>query len=136
MKNEDLRKIINNFKSLKILVIGDVMIDSYLWGEVSRISPEAPVPIVSCNKREERLGGASNVALNLKTLGATPIMCSVTGNDEKASLFKALLNKRDMTSDGIIINPNRITTIKTRIIGQNQQLLRVDEETEIGRAHV
>jgi D-glycero-beta-D-manno-heptose-7-phosphate kinase len=76
-----IEEIIKAFEKLNALIIGDVMIDSYLWGRVSRISPEAPVPIVAVNKKENRLGGAANVAINIQALGATPILCSVIGND-------------------------------------------------------
>ncbi len=104
------------------------MIDSYLWGNVSRISPEAPVPIVSCTKTEKRLGGAANVALNLKSLGASPILCSVIGKDEYQESFVQLMRENNMIGDGILDSGERQTTIKTRIIGLHQQLLRVDHE--------
>lgn len=104
------------------------MIDSYVFGNVSRISPEAPVPIVAVNKKENRLGGAANVALNIKAMGANPILCSVVGNDENGKLFCSLLQNQQMNSDGIILSNERTTTVKTRIIGNNHQMLRVDEE--------
>ena len=104
------------------------MIDSYLWGDVSRISPEAPVPIIASTGRENRLGGAANVALNIQALGATPILCSVIGNDESGEIFKDLLKSNKLPTEGIISSSRRMTTIKTRIISQNQHLLRVDEE--------
>lgn len=104
------------------------MVDAYMWGDVNRISPEAPVPIISVDKRENRLGGAANVALNIKALGATPIICTVIGNDDKSKIFKDLLKKRNITDEGIYISEERITTTKTRIISQAQHLLRVDEE--------
>ena len=89
-----LEKILNNFKSKKILVIGDAIIDSYLWGEINRMSPEAPVPVVDVkvNQNDNRLGGAANVALNLKELGAKAILCTVIGNDSKGILFEKLMN--------------------------------------------
>ena len=78
-----LSEILNDFNNHNVMVIGDIMVDSYLWGSVTRISPEAPVPIVSCTKRENRLGGAANVAENIRSLGAMPVICSVIGKDEK-----------------------------------------------------
>ena len=81
MKKQELTSLFQSFNKLKILVIGDVMVDSYLFGKVNRISPEAPVPVVAVTKKENRLGGAANVALNIKAMGATPIICSVVGND-------------------------------------------------------
>jgi rfaE bifunctional protein kinase chain/domain len=107
------------------------MIDSYLWGDVSRISPEAPIPIIATSGRENRLGGAANVALNIQSLGATPILCSVVGDDMHRLVFEELMEKRNLNTDGIIYTSQRTTTVKTRIISQNQHLLRVDEEMEI-----
>ncbi len=106
------------------------MVDSYMWGKVTRISPEAPVPIVAVDKKESRLGGAANVALNIKALGATPLLCTVTGNDFNGAQFIALLEKEGMSTAGIITSSTRNTTVKTRIISQSHQLLRVDEELE------
>ncbi|MBN2523828.1 MAG: hypothetical protein JXB24_11185 [Bacteroidales bacterium] len=124
----NLQNVLNEFSKKKILIIGDVMIDEYLWGNVNRISPEAPVPVVSCTERECRMGGAANVAINVKSLGANPIMCSVIGEDDSGILFTRLLKKRGMTNEGIVISDKRQTTVKTRVIGNHQQLLRVDHE--------
>jgi rfaE bifunctional protein kinase chain/domain len=118
------------FSRMKALVIGDVMVDSYIWGKVERISPEAPVPIVSVQKRENRLGGAANVALNLQSLGAKPIICTVIGYDQRGKDFVNLLKKQKLSSEGIIKSKKRVTTTKFRVIGNNSQLLRVDEEIE------
>lgn len=104
------------------------MIDSYMWGKVERISPEAPVPVVSILNKEERLGGAANVALNLRSLGATPIMCAITGKDDKGKLFQKLCKEHGILTNGVIELTDRPTTVKTRVIGGNQHLLRVDEE--------
>lgn len=124
-----LSNYIHSFKTKNIIVIGDVMIDSYLWGDVKRISPEAPVPIISRSKREHRLGGAANVARNLKYLGATPFICSVIGDDSIAYEFRKLLTDKNNITDKYLLNdPSRPTTIKTRIISNGQQLLRVDDE--------
>lgn len=117
------------FQKLKVLVIGDVMIDAYIWGTVSRISPEAPVPVVNVKNREKRMGGAANVALNLQSLGAEPILCAVLGDDEEADIFEGLLAKRNITAKGIIRSKDRITTIKERVLSGSQHLLRVDSES-------
>lgn len=122
------KELFQDFKKRKVLVLGDVMIDAYLEGSVNRISPEAPVPIVSFTAREERLGGAANVALNLISLGAEVSMCSVIGNDENAAKMVRLMNDKNIASNGIVKSESRITTVKTRVIGNQQQLLRVDEE--------
>lgn len=106
------------------------MIDSYLWGKVERISPEAPVPIITWKSQENRLGGAANVALNIQSLGATPILCSVIGSDSRSKIFYDLLASRGMTSKGIMEDGFRMTTMKTRIISNDQQLLRVDREND------
>lgn len=128
-----LDTLFKTFSGMKALVIGDVMIDAYLWGKVERISPEAPVPIVSVNKKETRLGGAANVAINLQALGATPLLCSVIGGDINGRDFIDLMQQLGMSPDGIVQSSERPTTVKTRVIGNNHQMLRVDEEwdTEI-----
>lgn len=122
--------IFNAFNKLKVLVIGDVMIDSYLWGKVERISPEAPVPILNVQKREIRLGGAANVALNVQALGATPILCSIVGNDLDGRNFQQLLTDNRLEKEGILLSEERITTIKHRIISGSHHMLRVDQETD------
>ncbi len=127
----DLQQIFKAFNKLNVLIIGDVMVDAYMWGNVNRISPEAPVPIVSVTKKENRLGGAANVALNVQAMGANPILCSVVGDDESSKQFFDLLKKQKLSTKGILKSKDRITTIKTRVIGANHQMLRVDEEVEI-----
>lgn len=124
----NIKETFESFNSKNILIVGDVMLDSYLWGKVNRISPEAPVPIVSVTKRENRLGGAANVALNIKALGATPIMCSVIGDDEKGRIFNDILEDSKLPAEGIVISENRKTTVKTRVISGTQHTLRVDDE--------
>jgi rfaE bifunctional protein kinase chain/domain len=126
----NIKQVFKTFNSLNVLVIGDVMIDAYMWGDVSRISPEAPVPVVSITKKENRLGGAANVALNLQAMGAKPILCSVIGNDDNALIFTNLLKAQKLVAKGIIKDKSRPTTVKTRIIGNNHQMLRVDDEIE------
>ncbi len=130
VKKEHIREIFKSFNNLNVLIIGDVMIDSYLWGKVNRISPEAPVPIVSVQKKERRLGGAANVALNIQALGANPVLCSVIGVDLEGQAFMDLLKTQKLSQKGILKSRDRITTVKTRVIGNNSQLLRVDEEEE------
>ncbi|GAB4318057.1 MAG: D-glycero-beta-D-manno-heptose-7-phosphate kinase [Bacteroidales bacterium] len=120
---------IQRFEGKKILIIGDVMIDSYLFGTVDRISPEAPVPVVSVQRRQNRLGGAANVALNIKAMGAEPILCSVIGSDARGDDFLKLMNEEGLAIDGIYRSGTRPTTTKFRVIGNRMQLLRVDEES-------
>jgi D-glycero-beta-D-manno-heptose-7-phosphate kinase len=132
---ESISRLFDNFNKLRVLVIGDVMVDAYLFGKVERISPEAPVPVVAVQHRSNRPGGAANVALNIKALGAEPILCSVIGQDQKGSEFVEILNQHKLTSTGILNSKDRITTTKFRVIGNNTQMLRVDEEitTELNR---
>ncbi|MFN3381058.1 MAG: bifunctional heptose 7-phosphate kinase/heptose 1-phosphate adenyltransferase, partial [Runella zeae] len=108
----------------------DVMLDAYVWGKVERISPEAPVPVVVAHHREYRLGGAGNVILNVHALGAEPIICSVIGTDTQGQNLLEELTKRGLRTDGILQSPDRITTIKERIIAGSQQVVRVDTETD------
>lgn len=130
IQKNNISEIFKSFNKLNVLIIGDVMIDSYMWGNVNRISPEAPVPVVAVNKKENRLGGAANVALNVQAMGANPVLCSVIGDDDGSKLFLNLLSKQKLSAKGIIKSKKRITTVKTRVIGSNHQMLRVDEEIE------
>src|SRR6056297_249313 len=128
MKTHAIEAVFDCFNQKKVLIIGDVMIDSYMWGNVDRISPEAPIPVVSISDKESRLGGASNVARNIKSLGAKPLMCSVIGKDVNGDEFLRQMAAEGMVSDGIVRIPDRPTSVKTRIISSSQHLLRVDEE--------
>ncbi|MFM9986623.1 MAG: bifunctional heptose 7-phosphate kinase/heptose 1-phosphate adenyltransferase [Flavobacteriales bacterium] len=128
MKTSEIEKLFGKFDTLTALIIGDVMIDAYYWGKVERISPEAPVPVVQVNKKENRLGGAANVALNVKSLGAKAIICSVVGDGGKGDIFRSTLKENGFTTEGIIDSPQRQTTVKTRVISQGHHLIRVDEE--------
>ncbi|WP_066629797.1 bifunctional heptose 7-phosphate kinase/heptose 1-phosphate adenyltransferase [Labilibacter marinus] len=128
MPHDYFKELFESFNDKNILILGDVMIDSYLWGDVNRISPEAPVPILSGIGRENRLGGAANVALNIQALGANPILCSVIGDDIRSHDFFQLLEDQKLSKDGIVTCHHRMTTVKTRVISQHQHLLRVDEE--------
>ena len=123
-----MKDLFNSFNEKKIMIVGDMMLDIYMNGKVERISPEAPVPIVSVTKTFSRLGGAANVAQNLKALGAEPILCSITGSDEKAHDLITLMLEHNMNISGIVKSNERTTTTKVRIIGNNAQMLRVDTE--------
>ena len=120
--------LFNEFNSKRVLIVGDAMIDAYMWGEINRISPEAPVPVVEIKKHENRLGGAANVALNLQSLGAEPILCSVIGDDNKGKVFKKLMIEANLKTKGILISNKRRTTLKTRVIAENKHQVRIDEE--------
>ena len=125
-----LDELFDQFDKLRVLIIGDVMLDSYVWGHVERISPEAPVPIVRFDRREFRLGGAGNVLLNVQALGAEAIICSVIGTDAPGDQLEQELCTRGLNCDGLIRSSDRITTIKERIIAGSQQVVRVDTETD------
>lgn len=124
-----MKEILEKFKGLKVLVVGDVMIDAYYFGKVERISPEAPVPVVAVEKKENRLGGAANVAMNLVALGAKPVICSVVGEDNDGKDLITLFEKAGISTQGIVRSKDRITTVKTRVISQQTQMLRIDSET-------
>lgn len=130
-ESTDFKTVFDQFTNQKILIIGDVMIDTYLWGSVGRVSPEAPVPIVSGVIEENRLGGAANVALNVKSMGAVPILCSVIGDDDRGKLILELMEEQRLSDVGLVVDMHRVTTQKTRIISGNQHLLRVDEEMDM-----
>lgn len=126
----NIQKIFEDFNSLNALIIGDVMLDSYIWGAVERISPEAPVPIVTVKKKDFRLGGAANVALNVASLGAKPILCALIGDDEDGKKLIQRLDDGKISKDGIVVSSHRPTTVKTRIIASSQHVVRVDEESD------
>ncbi len=123
-----LETIFANFKDKRILVVGDVMVDEYLRGTVNRLSPEAPVPIVEIDHESYHFGGAANVSYNLKTLGCEPITIGLIGNDRAGQILLELLKEKDLSVDGIVQTDDRPTTLKTRIIGDNQHIARVDRE--------
>ncbi|HUR10391.1 MAG TPA: bifunctional ADP-heptose synthase [Flavitalea sp.] len=124
----DFKKLFDSFSKLKVAVIGDVMLDTYWWGHVERISPEAPVPVVALDKKEYRIGGAGNVALNLASLGAPVFILSVLGNDEDAGILEPLLRKNNIDTTSLMRSNDRVTTNKSRIISRNQQMMRLDSE--------
>jgi bifunctional ADP-heptose synthase (sugar kinase/adenylyltransferase) len=125
----DFDKLFEDFKNIKACVVGDVMLDTYWWGHVERISPEAPVPVVNIERREYRIGGAGNVALNLSSLDARVSVFSVTGNDDDGKILENLLQQKGIHTGYLLKNEDRITTNKTRIFGRNQQMMRLDSET-------
>jgi rfaE bifunctional protein kinase chain/domain len=124
----ELEILFQKIEGEKILVVGDAMLDRYLFGYVERISPEAPVPIVEVYQEEDRLGGAANVAWNLKTLGMEPILCAVIGQDHEGDRFLRLMTQEGLRTDGMLRVSSRPTTSKTRVIGAHQQMLRIDKE--------
>lgn len=123
-----IEALFQSFAAKKVLVVGDVMIDSYVKGSVTRVSPEAPVPIVNLSLKESRLGGAANVALNLVALGAETFIASVVGNDKDGSEMIQLFEDEAINCSPIVRSESRKTTVKTRVLGNNQQLLRIDSE--------
>ncbi len=131
MPADSLSQLFDDFNKLNVLIIGDVMVDAYVWGRATRLSPEAPVPVVHVARTEQRLGGAANVALNVQALGATPLLCAVIGDDAGGDQLLDLLHQRGLCADGLIRSSHRPTTVKQRILAQGQQLLRIDSEVEI-----
>jgi rfaE bifunctional protein kinase chain/domain len=112
----------------RIAVIGDLMLDRYIWGSVSRISPEAPVPVVDLDNEQDRLGGAANVAKNIKSLGGEPILVGVIGADNSGKRLHEIIRQSDFTTDGVVVDGTRPTTVKTRVIAHNQHVVRIDRE--------
>lgn len=129
MEQATLDKLFRSFRSLKIAVIGDVMIDKYIFGHVSRISPEYPVPVVDVTHESSRLGGAANVALNTHALGAETILIGITGRDSSRDALVDLMREQGLDDGFLIIDPSRPTTCKTRILSQNHHITRVDYES-------
>ncbi len=125
---QDFDKLFESFATLKIGVIGDVMLDTYWWGNVERISPEAPVPVVAVTKKEQRIGGAGNVALNIAALGAQVNLISLVGDDDEGKQLIGLLKDQNINTDYVSASANRITTNKIRIISRNQHMMRLDAE--------
>jgi rfaE bifunctional protein kinase chain/domain len=121
-------QLFNQFKDKHIAVVGDAMLDTYWWGQTDRISPEAPVPVVTLREKESRIGGAGNVALNIASLGAQVSMHTVTGADEDGLLLELMMKDRGIDTEGVWKTTNRMTTNKIRIISRSQQVLRLDKE--------
>ncbi len=129
MFNMNFENLFNSFANIKVGVVGDVMLDTYWWGNVERISPEAPVPIVAIKSKELRLGGAANVCLNLVSLKAQTTVLTVLGKDDAALQLKNIFEENNIQTNFIVIDESRPTTNKTRVIARNQQMMRLDEET-------
>jgi rfaE bifunctional protein kinase chain/domain len=125
---ERLEHIFNQFSNKQILLVGDIMLDAYIWGGMDRMSPEAPVRILDVNKREERLGGLANVAINLKELGAKVTVCSIIGDDHAGKKIIELLQEKGIDHGCIILSKERMTTVKTRVISNEKHVIRIDEE--------
>ncbi|MGH2575329.1 MAG: D-glycero-beta-D-manno-heptose-7-phosphate kinase [Ignavibacteria bacterium] len=128
ISHKKLDKIFKNSRKKHIAIIGDVMLDKYVYGDVNRISPEAPVQVVDINKTEYKLGGAANVANNVKTLEAEPILIGVIGDDLEGDIFLETMKKQSLRADGIFKDVTRPTTSKTRVIAHAQHILRIDSE--------
>ncbi len=131
ISNKRLDELKKGFDGKRIAVIGDMMLDGYFWGDVKRISPEAPVPVLDVEDEFFRFGGAANVALNVLTLGGIPVPVGVIGNDTYGNIFSSLLKEKKINSDGIIIDSDRPTTTKTRVIANNQHVVRIDKESKV-----
>mgnify|MGYP001137415002 CR=1 FL=1 len=127
-KKQRLDEIFSGFNNKRIFVIGDLMLDVYIWGKVGRISPEAPVPIVEVEEESYRFGGAANVGMNVRTLGGIPVLVGVIGYDKEGTVIDALMEENELEKDGIFYDEDRPTTVKTRIIAHSQHVVRVDKE--------
>ena len=130
ISNKRLDELKKNFEGKRIAVIGDMMLDGYFWGDVKRISPEAPVPVLEVEDEFFRFGGAANVALNILTLGGIPVPVGVIGKDTYGQIFSSLLSERNIDRQGIIIDEERPTTTKTRVIANSQHVVRIDKESK------
>lgn len=131
MKKNNLggfKRIVSGFEKIKVMVVGDLILDEFLWGDVSRISPEAPVPVVWVKKESFMPGGASNVANNLRSLGANVYLVGVIGEDERGAILKSELEQKGINTSGIFVDESRPTTLKTRVVAQHQQVVRIDKE--------
>jgi len=128
ISKEKIERLFDNFRDKKILVLGDLMLDRYLWGVVRRISPEAPVPVVEIEREFARLGGAANVGNNVKSLGGTPYLVGIIGEDRSGEEILSILSETQLPVEGIVQDPERPTTVKTRVIAHNQHVVRTDRE--------
>jgi len=123
-----LKSIVSNFSNARVMVIGDLILDEFIWGKVRRISPEAPVPVVEVERESLCLGGSANVVNNLHALGCRVALCGVIGKDENGKRLKNILEGMDIDCGGVIVKEDRPTAIKTRVIAQHQQIVRFDRE--------
>lgn len=134
IKKSSLKKYIPKFKNKRVLVVGDLMLDDYIWGKVTRISPEAPIPVIEVEKEETKPGGAANVVLNLISLGAKVHCAGVAGKDADAKKLLGALNKKGVDTGAVILDAARPTTVKTRVIAHHQQVVRIDKEKKLALA--
>ena len=130
--DDRLTSLLAEFKGKRIAVVGDLMIDRYYWGAVRRVSPEAPVPIVEVESESVRFGGAANVANNIQSLGGSPLLVGLVGKDHAGQMFQEMLTEQNLSTDGIVVDAMRPTTIKTRVIAQGQHVVRIDNESKAG----
>ena len=128
MEKAAIDQLFNNYTNTKIGVVGDIMLDTYWWGNVDRVSPEAPVPVVALQRKEIRVGGAANVALNLRALGAPTTLFAIIGQDAEGKELKGLLDHHGINTHYILSSETRVTTNKVRVMGRNQQMMRLDHE--------
>jgi D-beta-D-heptose 7-phosphate kinase/D-beta-D-heptose 1-phosphate adenosyltransferase len=128
---ERLQALASQWQGRRVLVVGDLMLDEYIVGAAERISPEAPVPVILCERRTYGAGGAANTAMNLLTLGAQVVLCGVIGNDWAGEKLRAILGEAGIDTTGVLTDPSRPTTVKTRIVAQSQQVARVDVESRV-----
>jgi len=126
-----IAELIGSFAGKRIAVVGDLMLDRYFWGSVKRISPEAPVPVVEVETESTRFGGAANVAQNIRSLGAEPVLVGLVGNDHAGEILYAMMREAGMDTSGVIVDGNRQTTIKTRVIAHSQHVVRIDNESRL-----
>ncbi|MEW6324731.1 MAG: PfkB family carbohydrate kinase, partial [Nitrospirota bacterium] len=124
-----LIQYVDRFPSARIVVVGDLMLDHYIWGQVTRVSPEAPVPVVEVREESHRLGGAANVAHNVTALDGAAVLCGAIGDDEAGRNLRSLLEKSGVGAGSLIVEADRPTTVKTRVLAHQQQIVRVDRET-------
>lgn len=124
------KEFFRKFSGVNVLIVGDVMLDRYWWGSVSRISPEAPVPVVNLDRTSLVAGGAANVAANIAGLGATPYLVGAVGEDAEADLLTSVLRDRNISTEHLLKMARRGTTVKTRIVAHSQQVVRVDQESK------
>ncbi len=126
----DIDRIVSRFKEISALVVGDIILDEYFWGKVDRISPEAPVPVVTVKKETQLLGGAANVVNNIRSLGGQVFLSGLVGGDERGRKILNLLEERGVPTGGVFIDPRRPTTVKSRIVAHSQQVVRFDRENQ------
>ena len=125
-----IAEITGAFKGKRIAIVGDLMVDRYYWGNVTRVSPEAPVPVVDVNSESVRLGGAANVANNIQSLGGDPLLIGLVGDDHVGAILCDLLKDQGLDPNGVVVDPGRRTTVKTRVIAKDQHVVRIDYETK------